>query len=330
MQDSGLGFRSAVREVLRRAPALRPVAEGGAPLERMGGDPEPPRVVDAQVVEDATLRARRVAGDPTPGFVAFLDGAQESRVLAWDLAAPIVEGRVSAAIRVRADRRLVTWGEPVVERRLYAPFRYTPRDPWAALLPDAALVDTGEADRSGAVPPAHPVLLLERARQAVSRDRDLLEQRLASRWCDAERRPLFIDGGIGGSERVAGADCVVGVIKSHRTLWVDGPALAIVLALGAGERSSVIRIGERDHSAGRRSAPVLSWYLRLRDPAGRDSLWGLVRVEVAERDRDVTGRADEVSRWILAEGAPLSLPDARWDKMVYGIRNTEEFLRALG
>jgi hypothetical protein len=35
-----------------------------------------------------------------------------------------------------------------------------------------------------------------------------------------------------------------------------------------------------------------------------------------------------VSRWILAERAPLALPDARWDRMVYGIRDCEEFLRA--
>ena len=40
-------------------------------------------------------------------------------------------------------------------------------------------------------------------------------------------------------------------------------------------------------------------------------------------------RADEVSRWILAEASPLALPDARWDKMVYGVRDCEEFLRAI-
>jgi hypothetical protein len=40
-------------------------------------------------------------------------------------------------------------------------------------------------------------------------------------------------------------------------------------------------------------------------------------------------RADEVSRWIMAEASPLALPDARWDKMVYGIRDCEEYLRAV-
>jgi hypothetical protein len=45
--------------------------------------------------------------------------------------------------------------------------------------------------------------------------------------------------------------------------------------------------------------------------------------------REATRRADEVSRWILAEVAPVSLPDGRWDKMVYGVRDCEEFLRAI-
>jgi hypothetical protein len=79
--------------------------------------------------------------------------------------------------------------------------------------------------------------------------------------------------------------------------------------------------------------PVASWYLRLRDSAGHDPMWGLVRVEIAHPARidehDVGARADLVSRWILAEASPLAMPDARWDKMVYGIRDCEEFLRAV-
>jgi hypothetical protein len=61
---------------------------------------------------------------------------------------------------------------------------------------------------------------------------------------------------------------------------------------------------------------------------GHDALFGLVRVESAEC-ADMTARADEISRWIIAEGSPLALPDGRWDKMSYGIRDTEEFLRAI-
>ncbi|HTR78479.1 MAG TPA: hypothetical protein VMH39_10225, partial [Gemmatimonadaceae bacterium] len=58
-----------------------------------------------------------------------------------------------------------------------------------------------------------------------------------------------------------------------------------------------------------------------------------VRVEVALTDvsdpATVSRRADTVSAWILAEATPLSLPDARWHTMVYGIRDCEEFLHAI-
>jgi hypothetical protein len=71
----------------------------------------------------------------------------------------------------------------------------------------------------------------------------------------------------------------------------------------------------------------------MRDSTGHDPMWGLVRVEIANPPRiDVSAigaKADEVSRWILAEASPLAMPDSRWDKMVYGIRDCEEFLRAV-
>jgi len=41
-----------------------------------------------------------------------------------------------------------------------------------------------------------------------------------------------------------------------------------------------------------------------------------------------TGMADRISRWLLAERAPISAPDPRWDRMLYGIRSVEEFLKA--
>ena len=37
---------------------------------------------------------------------------------------------------------------------------------------------------------------------------------------------------------------------------------------------------------------------------------------------------DAVSRWLLAETTPLSLPDARWDRLIYPVLDCESFLRA--
>ena len=75
----------------------------------------------------------------------------------------------------------------------------------------------------------------------------------------------------------------VGVVKSHRILYGDPAAVRTILSLVEGERSSVFTIDSPD----RRRSPVASWYLRIRDAAGRDPLWGMVRVEslAAERGR---------------------------------------------
>ena len=221
-----------------------------------------------------------------------------------------------------------TWGIHLTERRLYAPRALATATEWAALqqiAPGQLLVDISAKD--GEIDGQHPLALRDAAFHLVQAHREALEQRLAERWCASESDRLFIDGGISGSDTVAVSSCTVGVVKSHRTLYAEGAALQTILALGHRERSSVFRI-----TSTRRKA-VASWYLRLRDPAGHDPMWGLVRVEIAHPDaaelHAIGDRADEVSRWILAESSPLALPDGRWDKMVYGIRDCEEFLRAV-
>ena len=78
-------------------------------------------------------------------------------------------------------------------------------------------------------------------------------------------------------------------------------------------------------------ATVASWYLRLREAPS--PLWGLVRIEASmptDSNRSALSvRADQISRWVLAEAAPLALPDGRWDTMAYGIRDCEQYLKAL-
>ena len=269
------------------------------------------------------MRSHAVGGDAEPRFDAFLDGSQLTLVARWQGVVPIVHGTVSAAIRQRRQRRLATWGQPLVRHALYAPMSQLDGEVARVLLGVGVdVVDTLEhrEPQSG-----HPFALQEIAYQAVLADRERVETELAVRWCDRERGMLYVDGGISANASVAKAANVVGVIKSHQTLYADGDALAVVTALETGQRSSVVRI-----DSSRRTA-VASWYLRVANAAGRDPFWGLVRVEVAlNDDAAVLGpRADEVSRWILAERLPLALPDPRWDKMAYGIRDAEEYLRAV-
>ena len=321
-----LNVRTVQRQLATLLPEARPAGTGESTLEIAGQGMDAPRLISATVLEKGPLRAHRVFDPPAIGFRAFLDGTQRSEVASYLVGAPIVLGHVAAVVRERRNRRMHTWGAPLVETRVYCPRALLTASDWATLHAAYGeyLVDTSDGDTDLT---SHPFALRDAAVHRVQAHREALERRLAERWCSREHDPLFIDGGISGSEAVAVSGCTVGVVKSHRTLYAEGDALATVLALGHRERSSVFRITSPKRTT------VASWYLRLRDPRGRDPMWGLVRVEVAQPapeavDR-IGDRADEVSRWILAEASPLALPDARWDKMVYGVRDCEEFLRAI-
>jgi hypothetical protein len=312
-------FHDAVRILAHRVPGVATVDSTAPTLERLEGVHEAPRVIDAQVVENATV-ARSVPGPPTPAFGAFLDGIQESRVVNLSRGVPIVWGRVSAVIRRRSDRRLLTWERPIVECRIYAPLSALDAE-MRHHLAGLPVIDTSRSDDDGILS-RHPAHVLEQALHAVQRDRERAERTLAERWCETMREPLLVDGSIAGSDIVATHSCAVGVVKSHRQLYATAALIDVILGLASGERTPVVRIAPRKRS------PVHSWYLRLRDGVAHDALWGIVRVEVAETD-DPAARADEVSRWVLAERAPLALPDSRWDRMAYPVRECEEFLRAI-
>ena len=315
-------FRAATRGVRAALGASVHIQDALATLEQLQRSDEPPRTAHVRPLESGAFVARPVRGRPEPGFVAFLDGVQQSRVVTYVDGAPIVHGTAAAVIRERRDRRMHTWHSRV-EHRLYVPRQHLAAEVWDRLA-GMQPIDSSAHESDEPAPSRHPLSTLERAVHLVQWHREDLEQRLAERWCDHESRPLFVDGGISGSERVARNGCVVGVVKSHRTLYAVDDALDVVLRLAAAERTSVFQIEPKRRTA------VASWYLRLRDPAGREPTFGLVRVEIArDPNQDISARADEISRWLLAEGAPLALPDARWDRMAYGIRDSEEFLKAI-
>ena len=313
--------------VQRRLAALLPEAEtvgGGVSIELtsiMAQDK--PRLDPPEMLEGKKIEAIDVSGEPVARFAAFLDGTQSSRVTHYLGGVPIVHGTVAAVVRERRDRRMTTWRSPLVERRVYAPLAMLSQSAAGALAAcGAELVDTA-AKRD--IDSVHPFALQDAALQAVQRNRSALERALAEAWTASSSEILYVDGGISESAQVAKSPVVVGVVKTHQQLYVHGDDLPTILRLEAGQRSSVTRVSPRSRT------PVASWYLRLRDPQGHDPLWGLVRVEIAEPRAagEIPERANTVSRWVLAEALPLALPDGRWDKMVYGIRDCEEFLRAI-
>jgi hypothetical protein len=209
-----------------------------------------------------------------------------------------------------------------VERALFVPRAALGGAIWDTLSNEYPVHDTLGETVEGDAGPWHPLDLSARALTAVQRRREAVETACAELWCAVGAGPLLVDGGIASAGAAATSPLAIGVVKSHRTIYVDGDALPLVLGLAAGERTTPFTVTSP------RRAPVASWYLRLRDPGGRDPLWGLVRVEVM-LEGTTPERCDLVSRWLLAERSPVALPDARWGAMAYGIRLTEEYLRAI-
>lgn len=299
----------AVRRGLARL-GLTPVA--GLP-ERSDARGEEPAIVPARLVEHSALRAVPV-GPPggVPEVVAFLDGTQRFEVVGYVGAAPLVLARIAAAVRERRGRRLRT-----VEalRRTLVLARADALAAAAGALDGCDTVALPDAE------PVHPARDLLAAREAIDAARGALEREAGDRYRRASGAILVVDGSLSESPAWASDPAMVGVVKSHATLPFEGEDLTRYLRLPAGHRTSVFA------PATRRVAPVFSWALRLWPWEGHDLLHGLVRVEAAPIEATLAA-ADALSRWLLAERSPLSTPDARWDRLLYGVHAVETRLRA--
>lgn len=331
----------ALGAVLR---VLRPLIGDGAvlaagtdtTLERQAQRTDPPAVSPCDPLESPG--ARSVDLSASPGASAFLDGIQRSRLIGHVSGSPIVFGTVAAVVRRRVARRLETWAKPRVRRALFASRIQLGESAWQQLTETGLpVVDVTEGVSAESVSP-HPMALRARALELVALERELAERRLAAAWCERETEWLWIDGGIAGNVAIDDRAPAFGVVKSHNTLYGDVNAVRDVLALREGERSPAFLVGHRPRRA------VASWYLRLRDAPNGDPLHGLVRVEVAPPSSippsstphatavattAFSVHADTLSSWILAERAPLSLPDLRWDTLTYGVRACEEYLKSI-
>jgi hypothetical protein len=248
---------------------------------------------------------------PCPETLAFLDGVQRHQVVGYAGTAPLIAATVAAAVRERHGRTLHT----VVERREHL------------LLGRPAALD-GMPSPPGYRPirlpdddPEHPIRDLDAAVAAVDDARSALEVAVGEAYRRRSDGWLVVDGSLAESRLWAADGRMLGVSKSHATLPFEGRNLEQYLRLAVGHRSSVFQ------PASRQFAPVYAWGLRLWDWQGRDLLFGLVRVEAAPTAATLA-RVDEYSRWIMAERAPVSAPDARWDRLLYGIHSVEEYLRA--
>lgn len=273
------------------------------------------------LVEDGGIAAVEVGGPSIGRFTCFMDGMQRPRGPVYiNAPVPIMYGYVAAAVRVRgADRRMRTLtGFHEVDEALYYPKKLA--EGHGLFVTGVRCVDTDD-EKSPVI--EHPLALVQAAYDKISNHRNRIESALAQRWVQENTTEdwLLVDGGLSSDFGERGN--IVGVTKSHGTQYLTFEEQQEVLALRVGQRSGAFV--PKTKSGAR---PVYSWYLRMHPSEGRDPYFGLVRVE-APRSARALGMIDEISRWLLAERAPLSLPDSRWDKMIYPIRDCEQFMKSV-
>lgn len=276
------------------------------------GRSEDPVTRPADLVEDVTVRQIPVGpATPCPEPMAFLDGIQRHQVVAYPDTDPVVAATVAAAVRQRHGRQLTTAAHLVEHLLIGRPAALAAME---GLLPGYRRVALDDDQ------PSHLVLDLDLAMAKVDQARSALEVAVGHEYRTQSDGWLVVDGSLAGRSAWASDPRMLGVSKSHSIMHFVGDDLRSYLRLPHGCRSSVFRPASR-------GAAVHAWGLRLWPFEGRDLLYGLVRVEAAATEQTLS-RVDELSRWLLAERAPISSRDARWDRLLYGIHNVEEFLRA--
>src|SRR5688572_5236248 len=298
---------------IRRRLGVRGLTPAAGLPESSSGRAEEACIRPARLVEGEVLEYRHVGGaEPWPGVLAFLDGVQRMRLVAYAGAAPIYVAEIAAAVRERQAARLRT----VVDAgRVLAIGRPRALEAAGDALDGLVTLALPEDE------PPHPVRDLTLAGRALDRARGQLELDVGRRFRGRSDGWLVVDGALSESPDWASDLRTVGVSKSHSALPFDGADLERYLRLPPGHRTSVFAPESRS------IAPVLAWALRLWDWESRDLFHGLVRIEVAPANGD-PATADLISRRLIAERAPLSTPDPRWDRLLYGIHSVEQYLHA--
>ena len=286
------------------------------------------------------------APDGSSRLCYFLDGVQSTREIGRIGAIPIVVTTVAATIINRCNRRFsrmeIKGGSPTVVRAVVLPYSVGDegvRSLWEELT-GAGLVGLGsdEVPRSSDLlldsteyatdpDPSDYVGLRESAMVRVRGLRERLEMELLRQWENDDRVLedqdwIAVDGqlrDVRESNRRA-----IGLIKSVARPEFTGEDVGMLLDLDAGKRTTSFVPDwqlRRDLSERR-----TSWYMRMWPPQrGADALGSLMRIE-APRETSAD-EVDEITRWIMAEKAPLAKPDSRWPAMIYPIQYVEKVLK---
>lgn len=298
---------------------------------------------------ESPVGPRDLGGDEgTSRLCYFLDGVQSSREIGRIDMSPVIVSTVAAAIVNRCERRFARMpleSPPVVVQAVILPRSAGDAGVaafWELLLaagfselahdeiPTSPHLVLDSAEYIGGADPSDYVGMRESARGRVRTLRERLEGGMLRQWEGDDRvledsdAWIAVDGQLSDvreSNRRA-----IGLIKSVARPEFVGKDVGMLMDLEPGMRTTSF---VPDWQLRReRSKQRTSWYLRMWPPQrGADALGSLMRVEAA---RDTAPeQVDEISRWILAERAPLAKPDPRWPAMIYPIRYVEKILKPL-
>jgi hypothetical protein len=286
--------------------------------------------------------------DGTSRLCYFLDGVQSSREIGRIEMSPVIVATVAAAIVNRCDRRFSRMpleSPPIVVQAVILPRSAGDARVeafWDLLLaagfselepdevPSSPHLVLDSAEYVYGADPSDYVGMREHARGRVRSLRERLEGGMLRQW-ELDDRTLedpdawiAVDGqlsDVSESNRRA-----VGLIKSVARPEFVGKDVGMLLDLEPGMRTtSFVPDWQLRRGPGEQRT---SWYLRMWPPQrGADALGSLMRVE-APRETEPE-QIDEISRWILAERAPLAKPDPRWPAMIYPIQYVEKILKPM-
>ena len=277
----------------------------------------------------------------------FLDGVQSSREIGRIGMSPVIVSTVAATIVNRCGRRfsrLPMESPPVVVQAVILPRSagdagvnafwnlllaagFSELDPEEVPTTPHLVLDS--AEYIAEADPSDYVGMREKARGRIRSLRERLEGGLLKRW-EGDDRVLDSDDWIAVDGQLQdlpeSSRRAIGLIKSVARPEFVGRDVGMLLDLEPGMRTTSfvpdwqLRRSPGDHRT--------SWYLRMWPPQpGADALGSLMRVE-APRETE-PDQVDEISRWILAERAPLAKPDPRWPAMIYPIQYVEKILKPL-
>jgi len=251
---------------------------------------------------------------PSPGVPIrfFHDGIQKTFLVGYLVREPyhltVHFSTVASIILKIQNGNFSLWNEPRIATSILVPMEL-----YGEELPPP-FVDTG----------AQRPYFEELRMRAVETSRHLrqqLEKEHLREWTKTATPSEYIavDGTLRHLHGLAFKNHIIGLSKSFHPLFFDAATQQKAMQIREGERSFAFSFTDE---AGETYS---SWFLRLRNPAGKDPEFGLLRIEFGEPEPP-PDFIHQISSSIFRLRYPVAYPYPRWDRLLYPIRLCTETL----